>query len=89
MSIQEGVILLAVLATAADPVQAATWTVCSSGCDFASIQAAVDAAGDGDIVELQAGTFEEDVVIGPAHGDLEIRGAGPSETVVSGGGGPD
>jgi hypothetical protein len=87
MSIQEGVILLAVLATAADPVQAATWTVCSSGCDFASIQAAVDAAGDGDIVELQAGTFEEDVVIGPAHGDLEIRGAGPSETVVSGGGG--
>lgn len=36
----------------------------TGGC-FASIQAAVDAAGSGEVVEIEAGTYVENVVIGP------------------------
>ena len=35
---------------------ASYWTVCSIGCDFPSIQAAVDAAGDGDTIVVRAET---------------------------------
>ena len=43
------------------PTYAATWTVCSSGCDHTSIQAAADAAGNGDTIELGAETFFENL----------------------------
>ena len=33
--------------------------VCDSGCDYASIQAAVDAASDGDIIKVAAGTYSD------------------------------
>jgi len=37
--------------------QAATLTVCPSGCDYANPQAAVDAAKSGDIIEVSGGVF--------------------------------
>jgi hypothetical protein len=58
-----------------------TWTVCSSGCDFTSIQAAVDASGDGDTIELGAETFRETVRV-PRFKSLTILGAGKTATVV-------
>jgi hypothetical protein len=63
--------------------EAATWTVCSSGCDFTSIQAAVDTASDGGLIELGAETFYANVVVPDAKG-LTIRGAGRTDTVVDG-----
>ena len=38
-------------------VQAATITVCSSGCDYTTIQAAVNAAQNGDVIEIKTGTY--------------------------------
>lgn len=45
------------------PVSAATITVCSSGCDYTTIQAAVDAANEGDEILVHAGTFVENVTL--------------------------
>ena len=41
------------------PAMAATHTVCASGCDYSSIQAAVNAAADGDVLSLSNETFVE------------------------------
>ena len=38
-------------------VSATEWTVCASGCDFATIQDAVSAAGSGDLVSVKPGTY--------------------------------
>ncbi len=40
----------------------ATWTVCPAGpptCDFATLQAAVDAAGPGDLIQVAEGTYSD------------------------------
>jgi len=65
---------------AAEPT---TWTVCSSGCDFTSIQAAVSAARDGDTIELGAETFIENVEIARRN-DLTVTGQGTGQTVIYG-----
>jgi hypothetical protein len=54
----------------------------TGGC-FAAIQAAVDAAGGGDEIEVAAGTYAEAVVI-PAGERHVIRGAGATATTVDG-----
>jgi hypothetical protein len=54
----------------------------SRGC-YATIQAAVDAAADGDRIDIGPGTYAGGVVIGKS---IELRGAGASATVISGGG---
>jgi hypothetical protein len=64
-------------------VRAATFTVCASGCDFTTIQAAVDAASSGDVLDLAAEIFSENVTVTQ---DLTIEGAGPLATIVDGGG---
>ncbi len=50
--------LLAVASSNADVL-----TVCARGCNFATIQAAIDVAKPGDIIEVKAGSYKENVVI--------------------------
>jgi nitrous oxidase accessory protein NosD len=40
-----------------------TWTVCPEGCDFASIQEAIDLATDGDVIRVRGGGYRENVTI--------------------------
>ncbi len=49
----------------------ATITVCHSGCDYASIQAAVDATDSGDTIEVHSGTYHEHVDV---NRELTLRG---------------
>lgn len=72
---------LTVLALAL-PANTQTLSVCSSGCAFDSLQAAVAAAGKGDVISVGPGVF-----IGPVQVDrsLTIRGLSPELSVIGGG----
>ena len=70
-----------IFAASAGSAHSATSTVCPTGCDHTTIQAAVDAAADGDTIEVGAGTYVENVVV---YRDLAIVGAGIGETIVDG-----
>src|SRR5687767_2290831 len=48
-------VLVCAAAVSAGTAQAATRTVCSSGCQYSSVQAAIDAALPGDTILLRAG----------------------------------
>lgn len=63
--------ILASLASlsASTSVRAETITVCADGCDFTSINAAIDAAVEGDVIQLSAETYYEGAVI-----DLDGKG---------------
>jgi parallel beta-helix repeat protein len=65
------------------PVKAesTTWTVGppGSGADFYRIQAAINAAGDGDAIQVFAGSYSENVIVNKM---LNISGAKASETTV-------
>ncbi|MEM6772901.1 MAG: right-handed parallel beta-helix repeat-containing protein, partial [Bacteroidota bacterium] len=61
-------------------VKAETLTVCASGCDYVTIEGAVNLAVSGDTIDIQAGTFtESDIFIAE---NLTIRGQGPTLTIV-------
>jgi hypothetical protein len=65
------------------PMQAmATITVCASGCDYTTIQAAVDNATAGDVIDVAAGTYAEEVTVNKS---LTIQGAGCLNTIIDGG----
>ena len=55
-------VALAILVAFSASASAATWTVDDGpAADFATIQAAIDAAGDGDTIEVAAGTYTDDI----------------------------
>ncbi len=43
--------------------QASILTVCPGGCDYSSIQTAIDAANSGDLIEVDSGIYDEQVVL--------------------------
>jgi parallel beta-helix repeat protein len=45
------------------PASAETYTVCPSGCNFTSIQEAINFASDGDTIEVLSGTYHEAIVV--------------------------
>jgi hypothetical protein len=55
--------------------------VCSQGCEYSSIQAAIDAANPGDIIYIAEGIYEENVHIDKS---LTIKGAGVNATIIDG-----
>jgi len=55
----------------AGSAHAANITVCSSGCDFSSVRAAIDTASPGDTVEIQSGKYFEDVIV---NKDISLKG---------------
>jgi hypothetical protein len=74
---------LAIAVSAASARSAADVCVGDTPGCFSTIQAALDASSDGDLVVLDRGTFAGGVTITKS---LRLVGAGPSRTVISGGG---
>lgn len=62
-----------------------TITVCASGCDFSKIQQAVDAAAGGTTIEVQAGTYQENLTLRNKDG-LTLKGAGTDQVTLDGNG---
>jgi nitrous oxidase accessory protein NosD len=69
----------AAVGLAASEADAATLTVCGSGCMFASIQSAVDAASPDDTISVLAGTYIENVVV---NKPLSLTGADAATTIL-------
>lgn len=77
---------LTIAAGSAQAAPAVELTVCASGCDYATIQAAVTAATAGDVVVVSAGSYTEKVTVSKA---ITIQGAGSgvdpaTATIISG-----
>ena len=64
-----------------------SWTARDVPEEYATIQAAVDAAQPGDLVRIGPGTYHEQVVVGPAKHDIVIRGTDRNRVVLDGGSG--
>ncbi|MCP4496931.1 MAG: hypothetical protein GY825_09135, partial [Phycisphaeraceae bacterium] len=62
------------LACSSVTASAETITVCASGCDYTSINAAIAAASDGDVIQLAAETYFEDDPIDPLGKAITLRG---------------
>ncbi len=75
---------LALSLTPVRPVQAATLTVCASGCDDTTIAAAIAAASAGDTISVMEATHTEAGII--VTNNLTIQGQGAASTTVDGGG---
>ena len=75
-------VVIAVPTHAATKRAQSTLCVGGGGC-YSTIQAALDAASDGDTVKLNPGTFAGGVTIAKS---LKVVGAGSSQTIIKGGG---
>lgn len=61
-----------------------TLTVGATGADHSTIGAAIEAASDGDVLEIGPGLYVE--CLDPGGKDLELRGSGVGATVIQGDG---
>jgi hypothetical protein len=75
-------LFISVMATLGGVALAADRTVCALGCEFTSIQAAIDGSSAGDTLLIGSEVFVENVVVTK---DLTLIGAGAGSTVINGG----
>lgn len=73
------IILLFFVFTVLAAPSATVHTVCATGCDFSSIQAAINAAVPGDTINLSGETFTEPFTL---DRNLTIEGAGAQATIL-------
>ena len=59
---------------------ATTILTVGTGGTYSTIQAAVDAAGNGDTIEIAAGTYREQVTVNGK--DITLHGAGTGQTII-------
>jgi len=62
--------------------QARELIVCAQGCDYVTVQSAVDSARSGDTIKIGAGTYFENVLIDQKS--LMLVGAGEDKTTIDG-----
>lgn len=60
-------------------VQSAVLTVCANGCDYSSIQSAIDAAAPGDTVAVASGDYTESLTLSKT---VSLIGANAADTIV-------
>ena len=65
-------------------VSAATKTVCSSGCDYTTIQSAITAASAADTISVGAGIYTGDLIIPTGKDNLIITGVDKATTIIKG-----
>ncbi|MCD6029721.1 MAG: hypothetical protein K0S78_1895 [Thermomicrobiales bacterium] len=65
----------------AAPAQAKTFTVCSSGCDYTTIAAALQDADDGDTIAIGEGSYAGSFEVSK---DITLSGAGHDTTTILG-----
>ena len=75
-----GLLLLTLVSCICFSLSAATLTVCASGCDHTTIQAAINAASPGDVIDIQDAVHTEDGIV--VNKNLTIQGQGQSTTIV-------
>lgn len=61
------------------PAQAATLSVCASGCDHTTIQGAINAAVAGDTITVDGSTYDEQLLVDK---DVTITGAGIGQSLL-------
>ena len=64
--------------TIEEGAEVAIRAVCLNGCNYTTIQAAIEAADDGDVVEVGSGTYNENVVVTKS---VTLRGVNTGEGV--------
>jgi len=79
-------LVLALLFAGATRASATTLSVCQHGCRYTQIARAVAAATSGDTIRVGPGTYAGGITIDI---NLQIVGAGPKATIISGGGADD
>ncbi len=75
-------VALVLVASSVGTAQPKVITVCSSGCDFTLIQAAIASTTDGSTIQTKAGTYTEGLTITKS---LSLVGEGPDTTIIQGG----
>lgn len=82
-------VVLAIVGLIGSTAGAETITVCSNGCDHSSVNAAIAASSDGDVIQLSAETYAEGVVIDTNGKAITLRGVtgkgGVALSVLDGG----